>query len=403
MAETIKFTDGQFESSLKGALSEVTSLGAIPAWVSGYIAKNEVDIDRVTDDPLALQRRMWSYLDKSGANIRTGFDQGKLDQGVYDEILYSAYDTALRARTGGNDPLSALHGGGVPGSWDFSVNTFETIEEQGVLPVSIKAAGAIDYIYEMGERLRIFDLAEALVLDWASGAVDVAEGPAAAKLYRYWKLLDDRSAPDERAMLYKRVLNKGGMGVLDRAVVNKGFPTVWGALMGEIADYIDKSEKIESGRSDVSPVSPKPIYQALRELQYNLSEHCTGMAFMQTQELYAQLNDAFEVLNDPDVIASFGGVRRRNMWTVISELSRRTFGSTMPVAPLVRVAVDGNRIYQIAAGFDEATFSPDDLVELVSMGESYIINSSLIGEPETAPDDAEFEDFESEFADFDDF
>ena len=404
---TIRFTDGQLENSLNGALSEFSALGTIPDWVSGYIDKNEVDPSEVTDDPLALQEKMWRYLDKRGAQIKTGFDQNELDTGKYDEILYSAYDHALKSRSGG-DPLGDLLANDGIGGWDFTVDSFETIEDQGVLSASIRAGGAIDYVYEMGERLRIFDLAESLVLDWASGRVDVAEGPAAAKLYRYWKLLDDRSSPEERAMLYRRVLNKGGMATLDSAVINEGFPTVWGALMGELAEYIDKSEKIDSGRTDISPVSPKPIYQAMRELQYNLSEYCTGMAFMQTQEIYAQLTDAFDLLKDPDVIASFGGVRRRNMWTVISELSKRSFGSTMPVAPLVRVAVDGNRIFQIASDFDEATFSPDDLVELVSMGESYIINSSLIGESSpasrhSAEEAAEFDDFESDFADFEDF
>ena len=299
-----------------------------------------------------------------------------------------------------------MHRTGFQG-WDFTVDTFETIEEQGVLPDSIRAAGAIDYIFQIGERMRIFELCEALVLEWATGRVDVAEGTAAARLYRYWKLIDERSAPDERAMLYRRVLNKGGAATLDGAVVNDQFTNVWGKLMGEIADYIDKSERVETGRSDTTPVSPKAIYQALRELQYNLSEYCTGMAFMQTREMYAQLMEAFAVLRDPDVIASFGGVRRRNMWTVITELSKRTLNIALPVAPLVRVAVDGNRIFQIAAEFDEATFSPDALVELVEMGESYIINSSLTGDRDAtlaAEEEDEFADFDDGFEDdFDDF
>jgi hypothetical protein len=408
MAQKINLTDGQLRGSVNALVSDLARFGQIPNWVHGYLQKGEVDVSRVTNDPLALQQRMWRFVDKRGAVLKDRFDPSDIDSGRFDEIFFSAYDDALRAKTGdGIDPLTALRGGAgadaALGEWDFRVESFDTIEEQGVLPDSIRAAGAIDYVYEFGERLRIFDLAEALVLDWASGSVDVAEGPAAARLYRYWKLLDDRSSPDERGMLYRRVLNKGGTSALKGVLANTGFAPVWNKLMVEIADFIDKAEKLKGGRSEESPVSPRPIYHAMKELQYNLSEHCTGMASMQVRELYAQLMEAFDVLRDPDVIASFGGVRRRNMWTVIAELSRRTFGAAPPTGPIIRLAVEGNRIFQLAAEFDEATFTPDDLNTLIEMGESYIINSSLVGEAVgglTPEEQDEFAAFEEEFDDF---
>lgn len=406
MVGQINFSQGQFRDSVRSSFQDFASLGPIPDRVHRYLDKGEVDPSVTGANRFQLEKNMWSFLQSRGAKL--GNDQSFQD-GDYDELLFSAYDNALKIGDGGEtDPLDSTHGG--HGSqihdWDFTVDTFDTIEAMGVLPNSIRAAGAIDYVYEIGERMRVFDITEQLVYNWASGQIDIANGPAAGKLYRYMKLLDERGQVDDRAMLYRRVLNKGSITPLSGVVVNDNFPTVWGKLMAEIADYIDKSERLETGLSEVSPVSTRPLYQSMLELQHNLTEHCTGMAFIQVHEMYAQLQQAMEILKDPDIIASFGGIRRRNMWTVITEISKQTFGNAPAVSPIVRLAVDGNAIFQLVADFDEGTFSPDQLTELITAGESYIINGSMVdGEPDLTDEssgatDDEFGGFENEFDDF---
>lgn len=391
--------NGGLDRGIDAFLLDTAKLGQIPQRVRDYLARREVDpgvIGGRADDP-ALQDRMSRYIASRGARLN---DDPTFQGGGYDEILFAAYDEALRTRSGARtDPLDIVRtpqADPATEGWDFRVEDFATIERQGVLPDSIRAAGAIDYVFELGERLGVFGLAEALVLDWSTGSVDVADGAAAGKLYRYWKLLDQRSSAEERGMLYRRVLDKGGAQVLSGGVINEAFPALWNQLMTEIADYIDKSEQVDSGRTDDSPVSTRPLHYALRELQYNLTEHCTGMAFIQARELYAQLQQAFDLFRDPDIIASFGGVRRRNMWTVIEQLARRRLDRTVPVGPVVRLAVDGNRLFQIAAEFDEGTFSQQQLTELLEAGESYIINASVVsktlGEPLLETEDEEEED-----------
>lgn len=399
----IDFSEAGFSDSLKASMSDVLSLGVIPDRVQRYFEeRKEVDPSGLVKDVDGLKRRMWSYLRSRGAKLENDLEFKK---GSYDEILFGAYDAALRADSGGSDPLATARSGGKidgVGAWDFTVETFDTIEDQGISQESIRAAGAIDYIYEVGERMGLFRVAEALVLNWSSGAIDVADGNAAGKLYKYWKELDDRSDPAERGMLYRRVLNKGGSQVLSRMVVNEQFPRLWSSLMAEVAKYIDKAEQIDQGRGESSPLSQQPIYQAIRELQYNLTEFCTGMAFMQARELYAQLQNAFEIIKEPDIIAQFGGPRRRNPWRVIEELSKREFGRAAPIGPLVRVAVDGNRIFQLVADFDEGTFTPDQFTKLIDAGEAYIINASLVeGQvPSTTngagKDEEEEDDFEAD-------
>lgn len=407
MSPRFDFTSANFRSSLKSSIEEIAALGPIPARIDDYLSKRgDVDPARATRDIDGLKSRMASYLKGRGARLD---NSDRFDIGGYDEILFTAYDRSLSAQRGGDDPLVAVQRGDEIGNWDFSVERFETTADQGIDTNAIRAAGAIDYIYELGERMGVFRLAEALVLNWASGRIDVVDNRATTKLYAYWKQLDDRSDADERGMLYRRVLGKGQSQMLSRMVANDGFQPLWSNLMGEIATFIDKSERLESGLSDASSVSMGPITQSIRELQYNLTEYCTGMAFVQAHEIYKQLQSAFDVLRDPDIVANFGGPRRRNMWTVIADLSKEDFAQSLPIGPLLRVAVDGNRIYQIVADFD-GVLSADDLRTLIEAGESYIINSSVIdnqmsaGEPTNAFDEEsetdEFSDdaFEDEFA-----
>ncbi len=408
MSPPLDFTTANFRSSLERSIEEIAALGPITSRIDDYLTKRgDVDPSLATRDVDGLKRRMASYLRGRGARLDNA---GRFAVGGYDEILFTAYDRSLSAQRGGDDPIVALQRGDDIGDWDFSVERFETTVDQGIDPNAIRAAGAIDYIYELGERMGVFRLAEALVLNWASGRIDVVDNRATTKLYAYWKQLDDRSDADERGMLYRRVIGKGQSQMLSRMVANDGFTPLWSNLMGEIATFIDKSERLETGLSDTSSVSIGPITQSIRELQYNLTEYCTGMAFVQSHEIYKQLQSAFDVLRDPDIVANFGGPRRRNMWTVIAELSKEDFGRSLPIGPLLRVAVDGNRIFQIVAEFD-GSLSADALRNLVDAGESYIINSSVIDnqtgdaehreQPSEEEDSDEFSDdaFEDELAD----
>src|SRR5690606_646227 len=128
-----------------------------------------------------------------------------------------------------------------------------------------------------------------LVLRWASGEIDIGPSsddyvPAGTravvdKMYRYFKLRDERLSPEERAIVYRRALAKGDGELLSRMVPNEGFPNLWGSLMQEFVTYI---RKLEESYGDEGLVSRTPIYEATKMLQVNLSENMTGMALMQT-------------------------------------------------------------------------------------------------------------------------
>lgn len=398
----ISLSPGALEAAVLKLINSVNEQGQLPALLEIYIEKAEIDATRFTPD---VKAAMIDYLLDRGVQID---DVEKLKAGDYDEHFALAYDYALNVASGQDDPLDAARrkgGGRGVGQWNFEVDDFSEVEEQGIIKENILAAGALDYIFEFGERLGVFKLVDALVLNWAAGSIDVVEGPAAARLYRYWKLREERASNEERGMVYRRVINKGNTDVLSRMVVNEPFPQLWHNLMAEVAEYIDKTERVDQGIGETSPVSRSRIYQATRELQYNLTEYCTGMAHVQAREFYAQLQECFDILKDDEILAYFGGNRRKSLWTVIERLSKEEFGASPNIAAHRSLAVDGNKIFVWIANFNETSVRQEDFVSFLQAAESYILNfSNASGEDMELEDDEEiFEEEEFADSDSDDF
>ena len=392
----ISLTPGALEAAVLKLINSVNEQGQLPALLEVYIEGSEIDQTRFTPE---VKAAMIDYLLDRGVLIE---DVEKLKAGGYDEHFALAYDYAVSSASGEDDPLDAARrkgGGRGFGQWDFTVDDFSEVEEQGIVKDNILAAGALDYIFEFGERLGVFNLVDALVLNWSAGSIDVVEGAAAARLYRYWKLREERASAEERGMVYRRVINKGNTEVLSRMVVNEPFPQLWHNLMAEVAEYIDKTERVDEGFGEFSPVSRSRIYQATRELQYNLTEYCTGMAHVQAREFYAQLQECFEILKDDEIMAYFGGNRRKSLWTVIERLSKEEFGASPYIAAHRSLAVDGNKIFVWIANFNESSVRQEDFVAFLQAAESYILNFTNASDDEMDFGDEETMDDEEEFAD----
>jgi hypothetical protein len=389
---------GTLEHGVASAIAEIARDGRMPAYVERFIERGEIVAERFTPE---IRDAMVHFLVDRGVFIP---DEAAVMAGEFDEHFVAAYENAIQWAGGGVDPVDVARrpASAAAVSWDFSVDGFDDLPAQGIIHENIKAAGAVDYVYELGERLGVFRIADALVLNWSAGAIDVVDGTAARRLYRYLRLRDERSTAEERGMLYRRVLSKSSVRVLDRMTINAAFPALWHRLMSEVARFIDKTERVTEGTSERSPVSRSGIYQATRELQHNLTDHCTGMAHMQVRELYAQLQECFEILRDPEIVAHFGGTRRKSMWTVLEHLSRSEFGHVPNIAAYRQLAVHGNNVFRWVADFNEAP-GHDRFVEFLESAEAYILASSVVSPDGSEFDDDEAGDDDDGFGDFDDF
>ncbi len=333
-----------------------------------FAASGEIDPVRFTP---AVRRAMVGFLRDLGVVFPVG-GPTPTDRARFDEYFALAYNNALRVGDGSTtDPIDAVRQKGLVAEWDFTVDTFETVEEQGVVPANILAAGALDYVYNLGERLGMFKLADALVLRWASGAFDAEPGTPSADLYRYWKLRSERISPEERAMMYRRILSKGDGNLLSGMVENEAFPTLWGTLMEKATDYIRRSE--ENASIDRT-VSRHPIFQATKQVQFNLTEAATGMAHMQITEMYHHLIEAKTVLEH--AIAYFSTGSRKSLWTVIERASREWFDEAPNISAIRSSAIDGNRVFQWIANFDQAGVTDDQFQGFLDASEAWILSQA---------------------------
>jgi hypothetical protein len=360
----IPIHNGQVESAVEKVLSILYREGEIPYYVDLYVDRGELG----TKASPAVRQGMVDYLVKLGLKIKPEAFQNQL----YDEYFALAYSEALKRSATADDPIDMARIKGGEVSWDFTVDTFESTEEQGVIPANILAAGALDYLFYVGECMYVFNVANALVLRWAKGILDIPDGQAAAQLYRFHKLRVERSTPEERAMLYKRVLNKGNGQLLSNMVVNEAFPAYWHQLMSEATEYIRKREGSPWKENQVSRA---PIYQATKNLQYNLTEYMTGMSHLQVTEDYAHLQEAMDLLRSKDILEHFGG-RRRSVWNVVERVAKEDFGIAIPTAAVRTLAVEGNKVFQWIANFNAGMVQEDEFNTFLRAAESWIIAQS---------------------------
>src|SRR5687768_10325542 len=84
----------------------------------------------------------------------------KVAAGQLDEYFALAYKDALQQAESGIDPIDAVRSRALA-NWDFNVDVFESIEERGIIPENIRAAGALDYVYVLGEKMGVFRITDA--------------------------------------------------------------------------------------------------------------------------------------------------------------------------------------------------------------------------------------------------
>jgi hypothetical protein len=374
MQRGLPIRTGQLEPAVIALFETIAKEGVIPFYLDKYIAKSEIPRTAFTPK---IKQGMIDYLVKLGVQITS---DERFNQGMYDEYFLLAYHEAKKVSGVSEDPIEQARTRNTEIFWNFTVDNFEATDEQGVIPHNILAAGALDYVYCIGDQMQVFNVANALVLRWASGMLDIPDGKTATDLYRFHKMRPDRSTPEERAMLYTRVLNKGNGKLLSNMVPNKDFPKLWHSLMAEVAEYIKKTEISRAG--DV--VSRGPIFQATKNLQYNLTEYMTGMAHRQVHEDYAFLRDALDLLKSSEIIGYFGG-RRKSLWNVIEQVAKEDLGMPINTANIRSLAVEGNKVFHWLANFTEGAVREEEFKTFIAAAEAWILAEAGVESDREAP------------------
>ncbi|NER24749.1 MAG: hypothetical protein F6J86_09090 [Symploca sp. SIO1B1] len=359
---------GEVEPAVEEILDTINERGLLYYYLDEFIGRQtDIDSSKFTD---SIKEKMLDRL----VELEVTIDEDSYNEGDYDKYFILAYNYAQTGASDSEDPIDLVYSSkDFENTWDFSVDRFESIENERISKNNILAAGALDYIYCVGEVMQVFDIANALVLRWASGLLDIPDGDTASALYRFHKRRSERSTPEERAMLYKRVLNKGNGQVLSRMAVNSDFTTLWEQLISEVMRYIHKTERKAYWNTwQESGVRNTRIYEVTEDLQYNLSDYMTGMAHLQVTEDYNHLQEAMEIVNSDDVRSYYGG-KRESLWNTIERIAKEEFGKAPNTETIKTLAVDGNKIFEWIANFNENAVKSSQFDQLLTSVEAWVL------------------------------
>jgi hypothetical protein len=180
----------------------------------------------------------------------------------------------------------------------------------------------------LGDELNVFDIMNYFTHKYLiRGGINIEDSRLREDLQTYvfsnrftdlkTKKIVDRTRPAERQMFYRQVFDYGNAQVTDDLILNKEFTKLWKVLILESAKYL---ERAQAAFNPDSYVSRQNVMQAVEDLQYNLSTHCTGMANVITPLIYAELNFVIQrIFMHPEILRQIvpaGGT----WWRVVETL-----------------------------------------------------------------------------------
>ena len=290
---------------------------------------------------------------------------------------------------------------------EFEVDFLE--DDDALIEVSrsaVRCASQLYYSMVLGEELDVFNIVNYFTHKYlVRGGMEVLDGRLRDDLQLYvfsnkftdrqTKRIEDRTRPGERHMFYRQVFNQGQGQITEDVIVNSEFPRLWRVLMLESANYIERSQ------SSFNPGAiPKgKVMQAVEDLQYNLSTHCTGMANVITPLINAELDFVIRrIFMHPEVLRQIvpqGGT----WWRVVETLYMGLRHSRPKSTVIYSKAKLGNKIIRAIAEYNPATFEDEtEFSSFISDVDAFITTQSILQEALTdalKKDEEEDEDEES--------
>lgn len=250
---------------------------------------------------------------------------------------------------------------------------------------SVEAAAMLFYTMVWGDQIGIFEVADRIVGQTATQyQIAVTQQRLADDLALY--ALDERFEdlknggayrripPAERQMFYRQVFGVGQAPVTDGMAVNSEFARLWAVLMTETARYI---AKVEENAGVSQAVSPQKVYQAIEDLQYNLSSFCGGMAKVTSPRIYREMDFVVRrLLDSTDVKAALSRRGTPSFWRVIE-----TVRGTSDLNPLRNKGIYGHKILSTIARATPALVEDTTAFgDFISTIDAYIVAESQLSD-----------------------
>jgi hypothetical protein len=265
-------------------------------------------------------------------------------------------------------------------------------DDQSMIQVSrsaVRCAAQLFYSMVLGDELDVFSTVNYFTHKYLiRGGIEIVDSQLRDDLQLYvfsnkfthlrTGAINDCSRKRERHMFFRQVFNWGHGEVTDDLIVNQDFPKLWKVLILESAKYL---ERAQISPNPDSYVSRQNVMQAVEDIQYNLSTHCTGMANVITPLIYAELNFVIRrILMHEEILRQIvpqGGT----WWRVVETLQMGMKNARPRSTVLYNKAKLGDSILRQIADYNPSTFENDaPFASFISDVEAFITTQSILQE-----------------------
>jgi len=271
---------------------------------------------------------------------------------------------------------------------DFKVSFFdESVDDVLISRSSVLCAAQLFHAVVAGDELDVFGAVDYFTHRYLlRGGIEIRDRRLRADLQRYvfsnrftdidTGVENERTRAPERQMFARQVFAMGNSQVTDDMIVNAEFPRLWKVLMLESARYLEYAR--ESFNADAY-VSRQGVMQAVEDIQYNLSTHCTGMVTVLTPLMDAELQFVVRrILSHAEVrrqVVPAGGSWKRVVERLNMEGKHRSANATV----LYNKAKLGQMIIEQVSDYDPAEFETDGpFSTFISTVDRFITTQSIL-------------------------
>jgi len=263
-----------------------------------------------------------------------------------DDLMKSVVESDAKAPAPPDKGLGALIGIGPEAATEIGATRVppgieaydETITSERII-----AVGDMYYLWQH-EKIGVFRVVQKLQELFRAGTVRLSGGPGAFGLYQFDRREVLRYTKTDRLAAYKRIFGYGSSSAPTGARANTDFQKLFSHFVHQVTLFWrDKriSDVIRERAYDPSFGSIAIVRRAGLDLRNNLKWLSFGHLNVLRVEVMQLLEEAFKILNAPDVKRLFGA---DNAWDVVEEVLVRYFSERLVTSPRQRMGVTGREV-----------------------------------------------------------
>jgi hypothetical protein len=203
-----------------------------------------------------------------------------------------------------------------------------------IIPDNVLAVSAIYYSAQL-EEMKMHSVMERIVEHFTTGMLPISRGRAADRLYEWIKKTPERITEVERRSTYGRTLGLA-QGAANDVLPNREFIDLWFRFVSTVSAKYREAYSFERNE-----VSAEQVHKAGRDLAVNISLHGYGWAHPAAIEMQRVVRQVIDVLNEQDVLTSYGV---KDRWQLVDRVSALYLGGSANGVKHRTMAVSGAAI-----------------------------------------------------------